>query len=599
MTQEMPEVDPRDAVLTALAVTIKASGISFTEKPSDDDLNEDEKLILGYVRLRAKRRLEAQSVEAVVPETEQETQSSDDDKSTEQGEVSDAQAVEDAVGRNVRAHGDEAGEVIEVPEGVSPIDEASAANAEHALFRREHPTTPVSLRLPMQGAVLPEEHQANKKDADPPDEVGEVGEIEEKNMTNGPSGIPQVAHTPSLQPERVSLPNARAHTPYEATITGYSNLRVRNDNESGISIDENGDARAEKMTAGEYKIEAGGIKDGRAVSLLIRLSVIARPQDLWTSIATDQDAPLAKPDESFEKVEGRAFLVGASKRGRSHAKDGTYRDDHFGLSYNEDTGWHVMVVADGAGSARLSREGSRVACKTTLHALDTYLKKNVDPSAPEMIAALQLAETPEEKRAELILRPVVNSLMLAAHASAKKIEERAAQISCRASDLSTTLAIGAAKKIDDNWLLLSFSIGDGGIGIWDGDKDEVTLMCKPDSGEFAGQTRFLSAEELEKAEDRTSRVFAEVRKDFTAFVGMTDGITDPKFETDAALENSERWRAFWDDDLTKEVGFARNNQDLEIQFLGWMDFWSRGNHDDRTLAVMVPEDLPVREGSEA
>ena len=298
-------------------------------------------------------------------------------------------------------------------------------------------------------------------------------------------------------------------------------------------------------------------------------------------------------------MEGRAFLVGASKRGRSHAKDGSYRDDHFGLSYNEDTGWHVMVVADGAGSAQLSREGSRVACKITLDALDKYLRENVDPSAPEMIAALQSAETPEEKRVELILRPVVNSLMRAAQASAKKIEKRAAKITCRASDLSTTLAIGAAKKIDDNWLLLSFSIGDGGIGIWDGDKDEVTLMCKPDSGEFAGQTRFLSAEELAKVEERMSRVFAEVRKDFTAFVGMTDGITDPKFETDAALENPERWRAFWDDDLTREVGFARDNQDLEEQFLGWMDFWSRGNHDDRTLAVMVPEDLPVREVSEA
>ncbi len=595
MTQEMPELDPRDAVLTALAATIKASGISFTEKPSDDDLDEDEKLILGYIRLRAKRRLEAQSVESVVSETEQETQSSDDDKSTEQGEVSDVQVVEDAVSRNVRAHGDEAGEVIEVPEGVTPIDAAASANA---LFRRGHPTKPVSLRPPMQGPVMLEDLQGNKKDADTLDDLAdEVGGTEETNLTNGPSGIPQVGPMPSPQPERVSLPNARANTPYEATITGYSNLKLRNDNGSGVSINENGDVRAEKMTAGEYKIEAGGIKDGRAVPLLIRLSVIARPQDLWTSIASDQDAPLAKPDQSFEKVEGKAFLVGASKRGRSHAKDGSYRDDHFSLSYNEDTGWHVMVVADGAGSAQLSREGSRVACKSTLHALDTYLKKNVDPSASEMIAALQSAETPEEKRAELILRPVVDSLMRAAQESAEKIEERAAQISCRASDLSTTLAIGAAKKIDDNWLLLSFSIGDGGIGIWDGDRDEVTLMCRPDSGEFAGQTRFLSVEELAKAEDRTSRVFAEVRQDFTAFVCMTDGITDPKFETDAALENPERWRAFWDEDLNTEVGFARNNRDLEKQFLGWMDFWSRGNHDDRTLAVMVPEDLPVREGS--
>ena len=280
MTQKMPEADPCDAVLTALAATIKASGIPFEEKPSDDVLNEDEKLILGYIRLRAQRRLEAQSIEPDVPESDQETQSSNDDNCPEQSEVSGAQMVEDAVDRDVKAQDDETEEVIDVPEGVSEIDKASAAKSGHSLFRREHPTIPVSRQPPMQGSVLPEEHQANKKDADPPEDGEEVDEIEETNMSNGPSGIPQVAHTPWLQPERVSLPNARANTPYKATITGYSDLKVWNYNGSRISIDENGDVHAEKMIAEEYKIEAGGIKDGRAVSLLIRLSVIAPTRSL-------------------------------------------------------------------------------------------------------------------------------------------------------------------------------------------------------------------------------------------------------------------------------------------------------------------------------
>ena len=72
---------------------------------------------------------------------------------------------------------------------------------------------------------------------------------------------------------------------------------------------------------------------------------------------------------------------------------------------------------------------------------------------------------------------------------------------------------------------------------------------------------------------------------------MTDGITDPKFETDSELANPERWRNFWNNDLTKEVDFSRNNNTLKKEFLDWMDFWSRGNHDDRTLAVLLPKDI--------
>lgn len=406
---------------------------------------------------------------------------------------------------------------------------------------------------------------------------------------------------PATQSERVSLPNAKANTPYEARIEGYSSLRLRDDAGSGLVVEGEGRVFAEAMPAGEYKLNVGGIKGGRSVSIVVRLSVIPRPQDLWTSIPSNQDDPLAKPDEDFHKVEGEAFMVAASKRGRSHAKEGTFRDDDFGLSYDETSGWHVMVVADGAGSARFSREGSRVACATTLAALKTLLPETVDPKAREMVDALQAATSEKAKRTNEILRPVGNSLMKAAYMAAVQIRDRAGELKCREADLSTTLAIAAAKKIGDKWLVLSFSIGDGGIGLWDDEAGEVALMCHPDSGEFAGQTRFLSVEELTSDPNRASRVFAEVHDGFTALMAMTDGITDPKFETDAGLANPEKWRALWEGDLTREVKFARKNAKLEEEFLGWMDFWSRGNHDDRTLAVMVLQDqeLPAHQEGES
>ncbi|WP_350586832.1 protein phosphatase 2C domain-containing protein, partial [Pseudoalteromonas sp. RB2-MNA-CIBAN-0110] len=57
-------------------------------------------------------------------------------------------------------------------------------------------------------------------------------------------------------------------------------------------------------------------------------------------------------------------------------------------------------------------------------------------------------------------------------------------------DFSTTLILAAHKKVEEGYLVISFWIGDGGIAIYDKNK-KVVLMGEPDSGEFAGQTRFL------------------------------------------------------------------------------------------------------------
>ncbi|MBC6443559.1 MAG: protein phosphatase 2C domain-containing protein [Rhodobacteraceae bacterium] len=401
-----------------------------------------------------------------------------------------------------------------------------------------------------------------------------------------PGTGPQATTLRSAPPEPVSLPNARAKTPYAAPpLKGYSSLRMHNDNGTGLVLGADGSLSAESMQAGEYTIDLSGLKDGRRVSVRARLSVIPRPKDLWISIPSDQNAPLAKPDEAFEQVEGEAFLVAASTRGRSHAREGTYRDDHFALSYDAGSGWHVMVVADGAGSAPASREGSRVACETACRALQTLLPEEVDPVAQALVQDMA-----DSGPGNNVPAPVVSSLMRAARTAAQELEACAQKLACPVAHLSTTLAIAAARKVNRRWLLLSFSVGDGGIGLWDGAAGAAVLMCRPDSGEFAGQTRFLTLGELDRPHGGKSRVFAEIRDSFTAFMAMTDGITDPKFETDAAFANPARWRTFWEDDLTKAVTFAPDNAAIREQFLEWMEFWSRGNHDDRTLAVMVPKE---------
>jgi hypothetical protein len=450
-----------------------------------------------------------------------------------------------------------------------------------------HPEQPVEDTPPSE-APEPESQPRDDPGQDHPETAGPNSKEEVDGMVYGPSGIPKVGRTPPEQPERVSLPNARSNTPYEALIEGYSELRLRSTAPEGLTITPEGRVSAKAMPAGEYKMEVGALKNGRSVTLLVRLSVVPRPEDLWVSIPSDQDAPLAKPDEAFAAARGQAFMAAASKRGRSHAKEGSYRDDHFALKIYPKTGWHVMAVADGAGSAKLSREGSRVACETVIKALDGFLSQFMEPEVEDIVKRLRAASTDEEKRANQVIRPASKTFAHAAYMAAVALEKRAEELECRPADLSTTLAIAAARPVRDGWLFASFSVGDGGVAIWDEEAGEVSLMGHPDSGEFAGQTRFLSSDDFKTTEGKLDRVFVAFRERSTAFVAMTDGITDPKFETDAGLVDPEKWKRFWSEDFGKQVDVSPENPDLQRQFLGWLDFWSRGNHDDRTLAVMVP-----------
>ena len=72
---------------------------------------------------------------------------------------------------------------------------------------------------------------------------------------------------------------------------------------------------------------------------------------------------------------------------------------------------------------------------------------------------------------------------------------------------------------------------------------------------------------------------------------MSDGIYDPKFVVEANLEKHEKWVEFLQDLHGKNednaaVEFSAENKEMANQLSNWMDFWSPGNHDDRTLAII-------------
>ncbi|MCH5345797.1 MAG: protein phosphatase 2C domain-containing protein [Muribaculaceae bacterium] len=318
-----------------------------------------------------------------------------------------------------------------------------------------------------------------------------------------------------------------------------------------------------------------------------RIAVNPDPRDLWVSKPVPANIEFPKDDTDCRYVTVPTFegvpqkdIVAASKRGRSHAQEAKPRDDDFAVSFDSTSGWYILAVADGAGSAKYSREGSRIACQT----IERYIKKKLVEDGEAFEELIKIYESDKSQES---LKPVVAKihevLFKGATEAHKAIAERVEQ--CQTvviKDFSTTLLVAICRKFDFGWFVASFGVGDGAIGLYNKETHEVKLLNEPDGGEYAGQTRFVTMESIFK--DRT-RIKMTIVPDFTALMLMTDGVSDPMFETDANLARVEKWDELWQN-LSKEVEFTDDNVQSQYQLLDWLDFWSPGNHDDRTIAIL-------------
>ena len=301
------------------------------------------------------------------------------------------------------------------------------------------------------------------------------------------------------------------------------------------------------------------------------------PKTLWKNLPTDPNAPYQSTNEEHSCIKaGDRTIVAASKRGRSHAHDGKFRDDNFKVDYIEKTGWLIIAVSDGAGSAKYSREGSRIACQTFWEIMHEKLSSDtVNDKVNNM--------EPEER--DNALR---NAVLSAAYqglsridAEAKKMAETVSGVTRK--DYSATFLGYVMKHFKDNWLIVSIGIGDGVIGMMNR-TDKLTLLSEPDGGEFVGQTRFVTMNEvwLDNPISRTRAVSVE---DFGIVISMSDGVSDPKFETDNNLKKQELWQSLWND-IADNVPLEERSENTSLKLCEWLDFWAKGNHDDRTIVLV-------------
>jgi serine/threonine protein phosphatase PrpC len=283
---------------------------------------------------------------------------------------------------------------------------------------------------------------------------------------------------------------------------------------------------------------------------------------------------------------------------------GSFRDDDYSYNYFEKTDWSVVAVADGAGSASFSRKGSLLACEEVIRYFTEIMPLRDFISFETKINAYAASNDPAMLEAATIeAKKGLYKATLHVH---KKIHEVAEATAITHPELFTnskaknngeyfhsTLIFTAFKKFDIGCVILTFGVGDCPIGIVNANRTEAKLLNWLDVGEFGGGTRFITQADIFHSNERpmASRFNLHIHPDFSYLFLMTDGIYDPKFEVEANLEKNEKWLDFIADitgvnDDNLGVDFKSADTEIQAQLDTWMDFWSKGNHDDRTLAII-------------
>lgn len=418
--------------------------------------------------------------------------------------------------------------------------------------------------------------------------------------------------------QHVSIPNATVNKPYMTTF----NLEELNFTDlygidfDGISIlglsfnKETKTIEGTPLRSGEFIIKLifnveGEHENESPHEKKITFIVNPDPKTLWKDIPSDKSAIFSKKDDEHDFCQlGEKHIVVASKRGRSHKNVGSFRDDDFAFKYYVNNGWSIVAVADGAGSYALSRQGSRIACNTVIDYFEKTEELNLDKEFEQKIQ--EFIKTKNElilKEIEVLSKQILYKATTSAH---NRIRETAIETSQQNPELfnnpkakkpieyfHTTLIFTLFKRYKFGYIILTFGVGDCPIAVINKNLTETFLLNWLDVGEFGGGTRFITQSDIFHSTEHpmSTRFNFCIISDFSYLFLMSDGIYDPKFVVEANLEKHEKWMEFVSDlqgnnEDNAKVEFIPNNSEIENQLLRWLDFWSPGNHDDRTLAVI-------------
>ncbi|WP_159565404.1 PP2C family serine/threonine-protein phosphatase [Budvicia diplopodorum] len=404
-----------------------------------------------------------------------------------------------------------------------------------------------------------------------------------------PGQIPAQSSAPAVAPKGASMPNvnfnfanARVNTAYRSKIepvshTGEAVLihAIAFSHDIGITFDPQTQELFGTPTAdGDYRLFITWTTDGKTSYTTDALIIVnPDPRSLWKIIEPPADDKYFKANTDSRVInENGVTIAAASRRGRSHEHVGSFRDDDFFIAHDADNGWTITIVADGAGSAPNSRKGSEIASKTAGDYLSTQMKGEQGLKLKALVQDWQ----PESQK---LVGPLFSELYRnAAKLAVNAIENEAILMGQATKSYATTLLATVSIRCGDELFAAAFWMGDGAIAAY-GPVGKVRLLGTPDSGEYAGQTRFLDNDAINDS-GFNSRIMIGKWADISHLILMTDGVSDPYFETDNGLLSAERW-----DKLVNEILPCLQPDEAAEKLTDWLSFFSPGNHDDRTIAI--------------
>lgn len=326
------------------------------------------------------------------------------------------------------------------------------------------------------------------------------------------------------------------------------------------------------------------------------------PKKLWKDLPSDKEDLFWKEDDLtiFDNINESLNLIISSKRGRSHRNVGSFRDDDFSYFTNSDLGWSIVSVSDGAGSYKFSRKGSEIACKSIVNFYSEYFQSEEFRLFSEQLVALDFENIrkSEAESKRIMYKGVLHTfdeIKSFADTHFEKFPSEFLDLNGKGAieHFHCTLVFTIFKKFEYGTVFLTFSVGDCPAAVFDENSEKLTLLNWLDVGEFGGGTRFITQGNIFHSNEHpmSNRFSMNIIKDFTHLFLMTDGIYDPKFNVESNLEKSEMWKTFLSDlkgnnELNYGIDFRGDNEFIKNELSDWMEFWSPGNHDDRTLAII-------------
>ncbi len=188
--------------------------------------------------------------------------------------------------------------------------------------------------------------------------------------------------------------------------------------------------------------------------------------DAATFTATSEECKA----NTIERSQPKSWrVVQASVQGTSHAKTGQPCQDSSIVGEDAPEGLFIAAIADGAGSAELSAEGSRIAACAVTQRLVRLLKLHTRPVYEGVL--------------EEILQEAV-------HFARKALEAEAVLQDKALGEFATTLIVAiCAPEITG-----AAQIGDGAM-VTTRDGDGLTLFSAPQRGEYVNTTNFITSDD--------------------------------------------------------------------------------------------------------